>query len=153
MFGFSGTSLNSTQYNGAGGQETSGPADTGVMGYTNVASTASTGVRGEATQGAGVRGVATTGVGVAASSTSGVALAVSGKVTMNRSGRKAIGAGKSSLKVTMAGITTSSYVVATLQTNRSGTWVQSAVPAAGSFTIYLNKAVTATTYVAFVVIN
>lgn len=153
VFGYSGDSLNSTTYNSPTGYETNGPADTGVTGYTNIASASATGVRGEATQGAGVRGVSVSGIGVAASSTTGVALAVTGKVTMNRSGRKSIGSGKSSLVVTMAGVTSSSYIVATLQARRTGTWVQAVVPATGSFTIYLSKALSTAAYVCYVVIN
>jgi uncharacterized Ntn-hydrolase superfamily protein len=53
----------------------------------------------------------------------------------------------------MAGVTTSSYIIATPQTNRAGVYVQSVVPASGKFTIYLNKAVTGTSYIGYLVIN
>ena len=64
-----------------------------------------------------------------------------------------LGAGKSSIKVTLAGTTTSSRVFAVLHSNRTGRWVQSVVPTTGSFTIYLNGTVTASTYIAWFVIN
>ena len=53
----------------------------------------------------------------------------------------------------LAGVTTASHVLLTIQQNRAGLYVQSAVPAAGSFTIYLNNAVTADTQVAYFVLN
>jgi hypothetical protein len=82
-----------------------------------------------------------------------LALAVQGKAVFSRSGRTAISKGHASRAVTFAGVTTSSLVIATLQTYRSGIYVAAAVPAAGKFTIYLNKAVSATTYVAFFILN
>jgi hypothetical protein len=53
----------------------------------------------------------------------------------------------------MAGVSTSSYVIATLQTRRIGVYVHAVVPGTGYFLIYLNKAVTANTYVGYLVIN
>ena len=88
-----------------------------------------------------------------AASTSYTALDVVGKVKFNRAARVAVSANTSSKKVTMGGVTTSSFIIATLQTRRTGVYVHAVVPAAGSFTIYLNKAVTATTYVGYIVIN
>jgi len=117
-------------------------ADTGVYGYA-VKSPSSIGVRGGTTSGTGVLAEATTGN----------ALKVTGKAQFSRSGVTAILRSHSSVKVTMAGVTKSSYVVATLQTNRAGVYVQAAVPTTGSFTIYLNKAVTSATKVGYFVIN
>ena len=96
-----------------------------------------------------------TGVGVfaVAGSTSQVALKVNGKAQFSRSARKSIGSTKSSLKVTMAGVTTASYIIATLQTSVSGVYVRAVVPASGSFTIYLSKAPRKTVYVGYMVIN
>lgn len=82
-----------------------------------------------------------------------VALEVVGKARFSRSKRVAIGATKTSLKVTMAGVTTASYVLATLQTSVTGCYVRAVVPAAGSFTIYLSKAPGKTVYVGYMVIN
>ena len=79
------------------------------------------------------------------------ALEVNGKVKFSRAGRKTIGAGKSSLAVTMAGVTTTSKILAVLNSNRSGRYVRAVVPAAGKFTIYLNSSVSSSTYVAYFV--
>jgi hypothetical protein len=79
------------------------------------------------------------------------ALEVQGKMKFSRAGRKTIGAGKSSLVVSMAGVTTTSKVLAVLNTNRSGRYVRAVVPAAGKFTIYLNTTVSSSTLVAFFV--
>ncbi len=81
------------------------------------------------------------------------ALRVQGKAVFSRSGRAAVSAGQSSKVVTMAGVTSSSLVLVTLRTRRSGVYVAAAVPAAGKFTVYLNKAVTATTYFAYLVLD
>ncbi|HLX33945.1 MAG TPA: hypothetical protein VKR30_01735 [Candidatus Limnocylindrales bacterium] len=96
-----------------------------------------------------------TGIGVAAraESTAQVALKVIGRAQFSRSGRTYVAAGTSTRKITMSGVTTSSYIIATPQTNRAGVFVQAVVPAAGSFTIYLNKIVAGTTYVGYLVIN
>jgi hypothetical protein len=96
-----------------------------------------------------------TGAGVRAlgDTTTSVALAVSGKVTFSRSGRVTILTGRSSIKVNLAGTTTSSRVFAVLHSNRSGRYVRAVVPTTGSFTIYLNTTVTANTFIAWFVIN
>ena len=96
-----------------------------------------------------------TGAGVLAiaSAATNVGLEVQGKVKFSRSGRATLGAGKSSIKVTLAGTTSSSRVFAVLHTNRTGRWVQSVVPTTGSFTIYLNGTVPGSTYIAWWVIN
>jgi uncharacterized Ntn-hydrolase superfamily protein len=57
------------------------------------------------------------------------------------------------VKVSLAGVTTSSVVVATPQQNRSGVDVQSAIAATGSFTIYLNKSVATKLLVGYFVLN
>jgi hypothetical protein len=105
--------------------------------------------------GIGVTGSTDSGVGVQASASgaSGTALSVSGKVKLSRSGRKSIGSTATSVKVTLAGVTTSSYVVATLQTSVSGCYVRAAVPSSGYFTVYLSKAPGKTVYVGYLVIN
>lgn len=121
------------------------------------------GVLGSSGAGTGVHGhggatnppvqPAKTGV-LATCAPDGVALDARGKVKFSRSSRsKYFLAGRSSLKVTMTGVTSSSYVLATLQSKRTGIYVQSVVCSSGYFTIYLNKAVSSKTYVAFLVIN
>ncbi|TMD28248.1 MAG: hypothetical protein E6I94_08715 [Chloroflexi bacterium] len=71
----------------------------------------------------------------------------------SRSRRVAVTAGHRSVARTLAGVTTSSLVIATPQTSRSGVFVQAVVPATGKFTVYLNKIVTGTTYIAYMVLN
>jgi hypothetical protein len=95
------------------------------------------------------------GIGVLAraQSTAQLALRVLGRVQFSRSGRAQVTAGHSTKVITMAGVTAASYVIATPQNNRSGLFVQAVVPGAGQFTIYLNKAVSVTTYIGYLVIN
>ena len=153
VFGYSGTGMSGGSPYDGGAWATNGPATTGVMGYTDFPATTATGARGEATQGVGVHGHSGTGVGVLATAANGTALQVTGKVQLSRSGRIGIGTGKSSLVVPMAGVAADSYVIATLQSNRPGVYVQAVVPSAGKFTIYLNQAVTTFTWVGYIVIN
>jgi hypothetical protein len=125
----------------------------GTWGVLGDVDTASIGVYGNT--GVDPAPAVTTGIGVLAraQATTQVALRVLGKTQFSRSARTSIAAGASSKKVTMTGVTTSSYIIATLQTNRAGVYVQSVVPATGYFTIHLNKTVSATTYVGYLVIN
>ena len=115
------------------------------------------GVRGDAVIGVVAAGSAGGGIGLVAWGGIGTgldtALDVRGKVKFSRSGRTTIGAGKSSVKITLLGTSTSSRVFAVLHSNRSGRYVRAVVPTTGSFTIYLNTTVTAATYVAWFVIN
>jgi hypothetical protein len=114
--------------------------------------------------GAGVYGVGDYGVigesistspGVLAigQSASDVALEVQGKVKFSRSGRATLGAGRSNIRVNLAGVTSSSRVFAVLHSNRTGRWVQSVIPTTGYFTVYLNGTVASSTYIAWFVIN
>jgi hypothetical protein len=154
----------------------SAPLKTGVYGYA-AQDSASRGVRGTSTSGVGVQGDATTGHGVYGQVTTGravrgvataaggvgvradapltgTALQVFGKAAFSRSGRLAITAGHSSVGKTGIPLTTSSLILAVLQTNRPGIYVRAVVPnvVGSSFTIYLNAAVPGTTYVAWFVI-
>ena len=123
--------------------------DFGVYGsgYFGVYGSGVVGVTGQAetTSGPGVRAMGTT--------SSSLALQVIGKVSFNRAGRKTISAGKSSLVVSMAGVTSTSKVLAVLNSNRSGRYVRAVVPSTGKFTIYLNSSVSSSTYVAYFVID
>ncbi|HEY7042639.1 MAG TPA: hypothetical protein VH419_03125 [Nocardioidaceae bacterium] len=95
------------------------------------------GVQGTNTSnGYGVQGSSVDGVGVVASSANGTALSVSGKARFSRSGVVSIASGSTSKSVTLAGVTTSSMVLVTAQQNKAVT-VKAAVPAAGSFRIFL----------------
>ena len=112
---------------------------------------------GGAGGGIGVRGHAapggTYGMIASASSASQFALYVSGKLRLSRSGRVSIGASATSRKITMSGVTSSSYVIATLQTSVSGCYVRNVACGTGYFTIYLSKAPGKTVYAGYVVVN
>jgi hypothetical protein len=104
--------------------------------------------------GNGVAGRADSGTGVLAASTGGIALKVTGKATFSTSGVAVVPTGSTHVKVTMAGATTSSMILATVQ-QAGGFYVKYALPASGSFTIFLNKAPTSptTVKVAYFVLN
>jgi hypothetical protein len=103
--------------------------------------------------GNGVAGRADTGTGVLAASTNGVALQVSGKATFSRSGVVTVGAGNASKAVSLAGVTTSSIILATAQ-QAAAVSVTAAVPSSGSFRIYLTgSAPTGGLKVAYFVLN
>ena len=70
----------------------------------------------------------------------GTALKVEGKAVFSRSGKTLIPAGAVKLVVSLSGVTTSSIVLATPQKHVIGYTVESAVPAAGSSTLWLNRA-------------
>ena len=116
-----------------------GPTETGVYGFS----------------GTGNPPVPPAGVAVQATAATPaqIALNVSGKTKFSRSGRTAIARGQSAKRIVMPGVTSSSYIIATLQTRRLGVYVHAVVPAAGYFTIYLNKSLTAAVAVGFLVIN
>jgi hypothetical protein len=95
------------------------------------------------------------GVGVyaRAASTNQVALAVSGRTRFSRSGRITLTAAQTSRTVTLVGVTASSYVIATMQTDVTDVYVRSVVPTTGSFTIHLSKAAGKSVVVGYLVIN
>jgi hypothetical protein len=84
---------------------------------------------------------------------------VSGKAQFSRSGRATITGStatpKSSFQVTNVALTAKSLVLVTPQKSAAGVWVQAAVPsvANGRFTIFLNKGVTTSYPVAWMVIE
>ena len=117
-----------------------GQGNIGIYGYGNV------GVVGES---AGAQA----GVVALGASASSVALEVIGRAKFSRSGRTSMGKGKSSLKVTLAGTTTSSHVFAVMGSVQTGRYVRAVVPASGSFTVYLNTTTTAAAYIHWFVIN
>jgi hypothetical protein len=121
------------------------PAATAVAGVAGI--NGGVGVRGHVSSGTGI------GVWASSASVTQTALQVTGRVKLSRSGRVSVGSTSSSRKVTMVGVSTSSYVVATMQTNVSGLYVRAVVPTTGSFTIYLSKAPGKTVYVGYVVVN
>ena len=112
--GVRGSTTNEAQSGVLGIDECVSPAaGVGVSGM----STQGTGVNGNSTSGPGVAGSSTSGTGVQASSTSGIALDVHGKARFSSSGVAAVPQGQRSVTVTVAGVTTSNLVLATMQTN------------------------------------
>jgi len=143
---------NAGAHSGVWGNNTGGGY--GVSGSTNGAAVVVAGVWGSnGGAGAGVRGSSATGAGVRAESVSGHALEVVGKAHFSRSGKVTIAAGKKSIKVTLAGVTSSSMVFANLAKNVSGRSVAAVVPASGSFTIYGNANLVASAAVAWFVLD
>jgi hypothetical protein len=116
---------------GTAGYGVAGSGPTGVYGAG-----ATAGVEGGSGAGSGVYGHAQGGIGVRAEATSGTALQVTGKAKFSRSGIVTVPAGSASTTVSLAGVTASSMVVATAQQNGS-VFVKAAVPAGGSFKIFL----------------
>jgi hypothetical protein len=159
VYGYSNVSFNSV---GVAGKSIDG---TGVLGFgfTGVIGIGDWGVLGDVdVTGIGVYGsigpsaapaVPAAGVVARSELTNGVALRVLGRTSFSFSGRATVAAHKSSVKVPKVGVTSASLIVATPKTNRAGVYVQSVVPTTGSFTIYLNKAVSGTTYVAYLILN
>jgi hypothetical protein len=119
-----------------------GTGGNGVVGYGGV------GVEGDANSLAG-----SVGVWAWAPSTSQVALKVTGKVSLSRSGRKAMPSGSSSALIYLGGVTTASKVFAVLSTSESGRWVRAVVPAAGRFRIYLNTTLSSSAVVSWFVLD
>jgi hypothetical protein len=135
------------------------------------------GVAGRANGGVGTLGDSANGVGVLASSQNGTALQVDGTSNFTdtatffgpaqfgtaqftiaqfvNSGVLTIGAGKSSATQSRVTLTPASLVLATVQQDRAGVWVRSAVPsvAKSSFTVHLSKPVPVRTRVAWFVVN
>src|SRR5215813_11193999 len=84
------------------------------------------------------------------------ALQVQGPAAFSRSGILSVAAGKSSGTKTGIALTASSFVLATIQGNVAGVFVQGVTlvtGSPGSFTIHLNKAVPAKTKVAWFAVN
>jgi len=141
---------------GAVGVRGSGAGSGGIGVSGTALGTGSIGVSGESDTagGYGVTGRAADGTGVLADSANGTALQVSGKAVFSRSGTATVLSGAKSIMVTMSGVTGASMILATVQ-QAGAFYVKNAVPAAGSFTIYLNKAPAspATVKVAYFVLN
>jgi hypothetical protein len=107
--------------------------------------------------GIGVWARAAHGVGLFAEAVhpDAIALKADGATQFKRSGILTIGAGTATVTKTGIRIDAGTLVLTTLQQNRTGVWIQSAVPNASgdSFTIRLNKVVAGDTKVAWFLVN
>jgi hypothetical protein len=145
------------QYEGAGVWGVS-PDDgvVGTGGLTGVLGIGGDGVVGIGDGGDGVVGVGdttTAGVRAVGATSTSIGLAVTGKVVFQRSGKNTIGTGRSSLTISLPGVSANSRIFAVLHSNRSGRYVRAVVPTTNAFTIYLNTTVTSATFVAWFVLN
>jgi hypothetical protein len=95
------------------------------------------------------------GVGVVAQAQSAslIALHVKGRAKFDRSGVVTVASGTSSVTKTLAGVTSSSLILAVLGQDRVGVWVRAAVPSAGTFKVILNKNVASATKVTYFVLG
>ena len=156
----SGTGLYGYTLTGTGVLAVGGSSGNGL----DARSSGGTGAIGASYSGSGVYGYAgsteapspagpAAGVVASAIDASTLALRVMGRATFSFSGKATIAANKSSVTVTKPGVSTSSLIIATPSTNRAGVYVQSVVPGAGKFTIYLNKKVSGATGVAYMILG
>jgi hypothetical protein len=113
------------------------------------------GVSGTSTSGIGVSGATSGGVAGSFTADTGIALQTSGRVVIGakRSGKIKVAAGRSSASIAVPGVTSSSLIIATLATNRGGTYVRAAIASSGKVTVYLNKAVTSAAYATYLVLS
>jgi hypothetical protein len=147
-----GPSAISMEGDGGTGVKGYGSAGNGVWGQTSGSGTS--GVYGENdANGYGVAGSSASGVGVLAQS-AGTALVVNGRASFSTAGTAVIASGHKSVTVTLAGVTTTDFVLATVQ-GQGSFYVKNASAGSGQFTIFINKAPTApaTVKVAYFVIS
>jgi len=136
--------------------------EVGAYGFSDV-SPASVGVWGDTWGGVGVQGtgdLAVAGFGDsvglygAATSPAAYALLTDGKIKFNgRSGRTTISPNHLYRDVSISGMTSSSVVIATLQTRKAGYHVECVVSYTGKFRIFINKTSTGTIYFSYLVIG
>ena len=158
---------------GVRGEATTGAGVLGVApNGTGVEGSGGVGVGGHSEEGAGVFGTitlsgdgvhghsfASDGVGVRASAEAGLALVVDGKATFSRSGRATIPAGADRIDVDvkpLGGLGGTPLCFANLQIRRTGVHVEAVrpnVPSFGKLRIYLNRAVSSSTPVGWVVLG
>ncbi|HEY8168820.1 MAG TPA: hypothetical protein VIF84_08895 [Candidatus Limnocylindrales bacterium] len=118
------------------------PLDTGVYGYA-------AGTDGRpASAAVGVLGRSTSGTGVhARANAEGTALRVTGRAAFDRSGTLTLASGTSKASKNVAGLTSASLVFAVVRSGDGDVWVRKVLPSNGSFTVYMNKAVSSSTKV------
>src|SRR5262249_32028089 len=135
------------------------------FGYYGVYGNGAAGVVGDVDGGTGVQGWSGVAVAPDPGAEGGVwggagetppPLPVQGGAKFHRSGRGSMAPGASTKVITVpGGLTTAAFGIATLATNRAGYYVQAVVTNTtnSTITIYLNKALTATTNVGWIVIS
>jgi len=135
-------------WNGPGVQGTTAKSESAGVEGVDGSTDGATGVLGTSVgSGVGVTGYSGAGVGVLAASPHGTALEVEGPARFSRSGTALVAgsatAGATSVTVTGVTLTSGTAILATLQGHVVGVAVAGIVtnPAAGSFTIWLTKAV------------
>jgi hypothetical protein len=134
-------------------------SSSGVIGNSQ----SGTGVEGESfgTGKAGVEGEAHSASAIGVSATNlglggATALKVTGKSSFSRSGKLTVPAGTSSATKSPINLNSTSLVLATIQGNQAGVYVQGVTQVAGgsgSFTVHLSKNTTANLPVAWFVLN
>jgi hypothetical protein len=134
---------------GLGGTGVIGTGGWGILGDVGLAGVGVYGNIGNAAAPAALPA----GVVARSESTSGIALRVTGRTVFSYSGRATVATGHSSVKVSKAGVSSASLIIATPKTNRAGVFVQAVVPTTNAFTIYLSKKVTGTTYVSYLILG
>jgi len=92
-----------------------------------------------------VSGECVAGIGVLAQGAT--ALSVQGRAVISRSGVLAVPPGRCSATQVGVALTSASLVLASMQQDRAGVWVRSAVPkiAGSTFTVHLRRPVTSRT--------
>ena len=172
--GYGGTALGSSGVYGdgyagvSGNGSTFGVDGTGPTGVIGTSNTAGHGVWGRSSgpygsgvfgqnlgAGRGVTGRSQDGIGVLAKSRNGTALKVEGTVDLRRSGRTTVAAGERYSQVALGGLSTKTFIIATVQGGAGDVWVQrvSVSPSNGYIRIYLNAAATANTRVGWLAID
>jgi hypothetical protein len=136
----------------------------GVVGVTNdgagvngLGLTSGNGVEGDGA-GAGVVGKTLSATGTGVSATNGgfagaTALKATGKTSFSRSGKLTVPAGTSSATKSAISLSSTSVVLATIQGNQAGVYVQGVTHTTTSFTIHLSKNTTADLPVGWFVVN
>jgi hypothetical protein len=165
--GNGGTSGITTYGGGVIGDSQAGPGvlgqsseGTGAEGITIAKGAAGVSGNDASTEGGyGVYGVSAAGVALYGASTGGTALEVEGVTTFSRSGSATVAgtSGKSASSVVVTGVTltSASQILATPQAHVAGTGIAGVVPdvSAGSFTIYLTKAIKVSLAIAWFIID
>ena len=142
---------------------------TGAYGYSD----SGFGIDGFCNTGVGVRGSTNTATGVlgcvgahdpgvpqgvalfgSVSAPTQTGIQAAGRVVFpDRSGRRLVAKGASSVTFAVLGVKSTNFAIATLGARRTGRWVAAVACGTNKITIYLNAAVTSATYVSWLVLG